>query len=219
MQIDLNKTHYLKHFYICIDSSSATNSDSDTDSENIFYSTYHESKRVQPKPPLASVTQSSACSFRLNISQGLLTAYSPVRVSISQFLFDFKTESFYQKKKSNLFKKKKKNILWIGFGKPCDTGATRWICHKAAKWISVFGERFSWKWQFELHVRASVSRWNVSYWPSSCAIDKSTASPVWMCIAQPRSKYNLSNTAEFNCQSSGWQKSNQSRNDFNCRSG
>lgn len=26
------------------DSSSATNSDSDTDSENIFYSTYHESK-------------------------------------------------------------------------------------------------------------------------------------------------------------------------------
>lgn len=64
------------------DSSSATNSDSDTDSENIFYSTYHESKRVQPKPPLASVTQSSACSFRLNINQGLLTAYSPVRVSI-----------------------------------------------------------------------------------------------------------------------------------------
>ncbi|XP_031632964.1 autophagy-related protein 2 homolog B [Contarinia nasturtii] len=71
---------------IIFDSSSATNSDSDTDSENIFYSAYNESKRAQQKPQLASVTQSSACSFRLNIGQGLLTAYSPVRDSANRVI-------------------------------------------------------------------------------------------------------------------------------------
>lgn len=62
-----------------LDSSSATNSESDSDSENIFYSTYHDTKRSQHKPQLNTV-QSSVCSFRLTIGQGILTAYAPVRV-------------------------------------------------------------------------------------------------------------------------------------------
>lgn len=68
------------HFYFS-DSSSATNSDTDSESENIFYSTYHDTKRSQQKSHQSTV-QSSICSFRLNIGQGLLTAYAPVRVKI-----------------------------------------------------------------------------------------------------------------------------------------
>lgn len=74
----------LRSFFIVIyfsDSCSATNSDTDSDSENIFYSTYHDTKRAQQKSQPITV-QSSICSFRLNIGQGLLTAYAPVRVKI-----------------------------------------------------------------------------------------------------------------------------------------
>lgn len=48
MTLLYKKEHHIKIFAFfhinSTDSSSATNSDSDTDSENIFYSTYHESK-------------------------------------------------------------------------------------------------------------------------------------------------------------------------------
>lgn len=39
-------------------------------------------KRTQPKPAPSTVTQCSGCSFRVNVNQGMLTAYSPVRVSM-----------------------------------------------------------------------------------------------------------------------------------------
>lgn len=70
------------------DSSSTTNSDTDTDSENIFYSTYHDNtkRNIQSKVKLNSTIMSSTCTFRLNIKQGMLTAYSPVRVSIPKQL-------------------------------------------------------------------------------------------------------------------------------------
>lgn len=68
------------------DSNSTTNSDTDTDSENIFYSTYHDNNKrnVQSKVKLNSTILSSTCTFRLNIKRGMLTAYSPVRVSVQK---------------------------------------------------------------------------------------------------------------------------------------
>lgn len=82
----LSSWNRLSHFLSSTDSSSVSNSDSDSDSENIFYSTYHEAKRAQQKPAQSTVTQSSTCSFRLSINQGLLSAYSPVRDSANRVI-------------------------------------------------------------------------------------------------------------------------------------
>lgn len=70
-------------FILHVDSGSSNNSDTDTDSENIFYSTYHDnSKRTTQTTPKTnpSAILTSNCAFRMQIRQGLLTAYTPVRV-------------------------------------------------------------------------------------------------------------------------------------------
>lgn len=68
-----------------IDSSSTANSESDSDSENIYYSTYYEAQRKQAtciQKQENYMDRSSQCTFKLNINQSMLTMYSPVRVSI-----------------------------------------------------------------------------------------------------------------------------------------
>lgn len=52
-------------------------------------------KRAQPKPAPSTVTQCSGCSFRLNVSQGMLTAYSPVRVSMTEITWVNLFERFH----------------------------------------------------------------------------------------------------------------------------
>lgn len=66
------------------ESTSPSNSDSETDSDNVFYSAYG---KTRPKKQLASaktfVDVSSVSSLKLNIQQAVLTMYAPVRVSLT----------------------------------------------------------------------------------------------------------------------------------------
>lgn len=72
---------------IIFDSSSTTNSDTDSEAENVYYSVYHDNKRSTLKPsPVCTIKQSSTCSFRLNMGQGMLTMYTPVRDSANRVI-------------------------------------------------------------------------------------------------------------------------------------
>lgn len=74
---------YINNYYYCLtDSSSTTASESEAESENIFYSVY-DKKRPKRSAPVVTTDQTNAISFQLTIGQGMLTMYTPVRVSKS----------------------------------------------------------------------------------------------------------------------------------------
>lgn len=84
---DAQKLNNSENKTLNLESSSATNSDSESDTENIFYSTYHDNKRAPPpKVQPSTLATSSACSFKLTIGQGMLTMYSPVRDSANRVI-------------------------------------------------------------------------------------------------------------------------------------
>lgn len=67
---------------IDFESSSATNSESEVDSDSVIYHSVYEHKRLKrsvSKPTPAD--QSNAVSFQLSIDQGMVTLYPPVRDS------------------------------------------------------------------------------------------------------------------------------------------
>lgn len=63
------------------DSSSATNSESENESEIIYYSVYDRNKSTKMAPPTTLTDNTSAISFQLNVKSGMLTVYAPVRDS------------------------------------------------------------------------------------------------------------------------------------------
>ncbi|XP_037027616.1 autophagy-related protein 2 homolog B [Bradysia coprophila] len=72
---------------IDFESSSATNSESEVDSDSLIYHSVYENKRLKrsvSKPVTAD--QTNAVSFQLSINQGIVTMYSPVRDSQSHVI-------------------------------------------------------------------------------------------------------------------------------------
>lgn len=59
-------------------SSSATNSESESDNDPVFYSIYERSK-TRNSLPIYQTDYSSACALELNIAQGIISMYAPVR--------------------------------------------------------------------------------------------------------------------------------------------
>lgn len=69
------------------DSSSATNSESEAESDNVYYSAYYENKRQSKIPASVPHTDnSSTATLRLTVGQGMLTMYSPVRDSANHVI-------------------------------------------------------------------------------------------------------------------------------------
>lgn len=58
-----------------------SNSESEQDSDSTYYSVYDKSNIFNKQQPVVSSTRTNAISFELNIGQGIITMYSPVRVS------------------------------------------------------------------------------------------------------------------------------------------
>lgn len=76
----------MKH--IAGSSSSATNSESEAESESIYYSAYYEKRQAKGGPASGApvVDNSSTSTLRLNVGQGMLTMYSPVRDSANHVI-------------------------------------------------------------------------------------------------------------------------------------
>lgn len=67
---------------IDFESSSATNSESEVDSDSVIYHSVNENKRLKRSISKSiAAGQSNAVSFQLSIDQGMVTMYSPVRDS------------------------------------------------------------------------------------------------------------------------------------------
>lgn len=64
-------------------STSPSNSESETDSDNVFYSTYGRNRPRKPVPQIKRpfVDLSSTSSLKLNVHKGIVTVYAPVRDS------------------------------------------------------------------------------------------------------------------------------------------
>lgn len=67
---------------IDFESSSATNSESEVDSDSVIYHSVYENKRLKRSVSKSiAADQSNAVSFQLTVDQGMVTMYSPVRDS------------------------------------------------------------------------------------------------------------------------------------------
>lgn len=67
---------------IDFESSSATNSESEVDSDSVIYHSVYENKRLKRSvSKTITADQTNAVSFQLSINQGIVTMYSPVRDS------------------------------------------------------------------------------------------------------------------------------------------
>lgn len=75
-------------------SSSVTNSETDSDCDAVFYSIHEKNKATKRILPVYQTDYSSTTAFQLHVGQGLLTFYSPVRVS-GIFKLSSESERFY----------------------------------------------------------------------------------------------------------------------------
>lgn len=64
-----------------------SNSESEQDSDSTYHSMYDRSNIFNKQQPVVSSTRTNAVSFELNIGQGMITMYSPVRVRNHQARF------------------------------------------------------------------------------------------------------------------------------------
>lgn len=72
---------------IDFESSSATNSESEVDSDSVIYHSVYENKRLKRSVSKSiAADQSNAVSFQLTVDQGMVTMYSPVRDSQSHVI-------------------------------------------------------------------------------------------------------------------------------------
>lgn len=66
--------------------SSVTNSETDSDSDAVFYSIHERNKAAKKALPLYQTDYSSTTAFQLDVGQGLVSFYSPVRVRSAENL-------------------------------------------------------------------------------------------------------------------------------------